>query len=1195
MRLRHPSIPSVLPAIAALALALSACEAPEGPTATAPGAPAPTAPTTAPAEVWPKPMLPVHPLPGELSTGKEDAYDDYRLANPAVYNITAGPGTPVIPSPEFGPQKGLMISYTGSFPDVVAKIVQAANPVTTLYVVHDGNSAKTDFQSKMSQYGVSTAGVQYLNFKNDSIWIRDFGPISVYDADTGKVGLVDPRYYHQRIYDDAIPHKAGQAWGLNTFKMPVAFEGGTFMTDGNGTCFVTQGVLWYNGTSEANIRKYFREYVGCYQLVILNPLDGEGTTHTDMFAKMVDEDTVILGEYTSAQDAGNKALMDQNAAILGGVVLAGGKSVEVVRMPMPSNSNRTVWRTYVNSQLVNGVNMWPVYSDSTTYQAQAAAIWQQVLPDYAHVPIDTKGLIQWSGAIHCILMEVRDGGWSAFQTAPAQICSSSKCYPTSTGGNSGCGSVTVPGACASGQASWCDFGQVQTATCGAGQACGWDPDGGHYGCVDGSACVPSCGGKACGSDGCGGVCGTCAAGQVCSAGQCVSDGSCGDIGSVGCCEGSTLKYCNSQNSLSTQQCQSCGWDSNDGWYDCGYSGSDPTGQNPKACPGACTPQCGGKECGGDGCGGSCGSCGAGETCSSGQCVSTCTPSCAGKQCGDDGCGGSCGSCGSGAVCEAGQCVSNCTPSCAGKECGDNGCGGSCGSCGSGEICDAGQCSTLSSNGCGTVSWEGNCTDGKVTYCDNGQLVSQTCQSGCCGWYPQDQYYWCYSAQYCGYCYNECQAGSKGCSAQGTHAWTCQSPSGDGGCTKRAWTFCAEGCDAATGSCKAPTCTPSCGGKTCGDDGCGGSCGTCAAGQACEAGQCVAECVPACDGKACGSDGCGGSCGACGAGQTCTDAGQCVDTCVPACDGKQCGGDGCGGSCGACGAGQLCSGGQCVSSCQPDCQGKACGADGCGGTCGACPSGLICTDDGACVETCTASCAGKVCGGNGCGGSCGTCGEGEACEGGQCVAACVPACDGKSCGPDGCGGSCGSCPAGESCNDGVCEAGSACGDVTYEGKCEGDTVVWCEGGALQSFDCGAAGDGKVCGFKAGTGYTCVPAASCTPSCAGKACGDDGCGGSCGGCAGGTTCQAGQCVADPVGPDATTGDEDAEVGDDVGPGEGEVKGGGQDDVGPGTPDVTAAAGGGSRPSGCAGGGAGAGGGLLLAAGLALMALARRRRQV
>jgi hypothetical protein len=82
----------------------------------------------------------------------------------------------------------------------------------------------------------------------------------------------------------------------------------------------------------------------------------------------------------------------------------------------------------------------------------------------------------------------------------------------------------------------------------------------NLGCVP-TKCVPSCSGKACGSDGCGGMCGTCAAGQSCNAGG----GSCS--------------------------------------------------------PTKCVPSCSGKACGSDGCGGMCGTCAAGQSCDdTGKCA-----------------------------------------------------------------------------------------------------------------------------------------------------------------------------------------------------------------------------------------------------------------------------------------------------------------------------------------------------------------------------------------------------------------------------------------------------------------------------------------------------------------------------------------------------------------------------------------------
>jgi len=87
----------------------------------------------------------------------------------------------------------------------------------------------------------------------------------------------------------------------------------------------------------------------------------------------------------------------------------------------------------------------------------------------------------------------------------------------------------------------------------------------------GPGCTPSCSGKQCGDDGCGGSCGTCSYGETCTFGVCVT---------------------------------------------------------------SCTPSCSSKQCGDDGCGGSCGTCSYGTTCNSwGQCESTQQPSCTSTYCG----------------------------------------------------------------------------------------------------------------------------------------------------------------------------------------------------------------------------------------------------------------------------------------------------------------------------------------------------------------------------------------------------------------------------------------------------------------------------------------------------------------------------------------------------------------------------------
>jgi hypothetical protein len=229
---------------------------------------------------------------------------------------------------------------------------------------------------------------------------------------------------------------------------------------------------------------------------------------------------------------------------------------------------------------------------------------------------------------HCVAPDSCGGG-----IAP-NVCG---CTPDTTAACMGsCGMVTTN--CKT-VVSCChdltDCKPVSCRPCTVANQCGdacVPADGGP--CTDGSGragsckggqcvCTPSCGGKQCGADGCGGMCGSCPAGTSCDgSGQCVCTPSCGG--------------------------RQCGGDGCGG--SCGSCGDGTSCNGSGQC--VCTPKCGGKQCGPDGCGGFCGSCDSGFNCSgSGQCV--CTPNCNGKQCGDDGCGGSCGSCATG--CTANGC------------------------------------------------------------------------------------------------------------------------------------------------------------------------------------------------------------------------------------------------------------------------------------------------------------------------------------------------------------------------------------------------------------------------------------------------------------------------------------------------------------------------------------------------------------
>ena len=626
-------------------------------------------------------------------------------------------------------------------------------------------------------------------------------------------------------------------------------------------------------------------------------------------------------------------------------------------------------------------------------------------------------------------------------------------------------------ACPSGQV--CQEGLCVTAPSGSDA----DAVGGEIHVPEGDVvCAPSCVGRQCGDNGCGGTCGGCNAGESCSVlGLCVPEG--------------------------------------------------------------CVPSCANRNCGSDGCGDVCGTCEPGSTCSAAQRCEPdgCQPQCAGRRCGPDSCGAVCGSCGGGETCDnaTGQCIAGeCgdgTPLIEGALLTDvtdvgftqvtvtmshkqdvdpweDGCltnvtvelgrrwgctlylvaGGATTVNGGLRLTELrfqadSQCPGFSDDREGVFTDADDLLDAELI---PGVLSvpDENAPESCFGttievrlsgeiWDPTQQRLLTLTGSTLRITGEFTSLGSVTtpcpCQAQcdGRNCGADDCGGSCGTCGDNAY------CDTDNGTC---VCVPECDGRDCGPDGCGGSCGACDPGDECSAAG-ICACVRSCNGRQCGDDGCGGSCGTCAAGLRCDD-GECV--CVPDCDGRDCGDNGCGGSCGTCDAGVPCSATG-ICGCEPDCGTRRCGGDGCGGSCGSCAYGWTCETNGQCgcgdltymgccdgstalwcnsngdmqsascadgcgwrdsqvgyycggsgpdpsgqlaldcgFEDCEPQCGGASCGPNGCGGTCGTCDADERCQDRQCVA-CVPQCGDRECGPNGCSGICGTCPADETCSDGQC--------------------------------------------------------------------------------------------------------------------------------------------------------------------------------
>ena len=85
--------------------------------------------------------------------------------------------------------------------------------------------------------------------------------------------------------------------------------------------------------------------------------------------------------------------------------------------------------TYANSTLLNGLNLWPVYSNPewSSSRDEAASAWAEALPMYQHVEILADDVAQSSGAIHCISRTIPN--LAIEKWVPDGVCLEGVCTP----------------------------------------------------------------------------------------------------------------------------------------------------------------------------------------------------------------------------------------------------------------------------------------------------------------------------------------------------------------------------------------------------------------------------------------------------------------------------------------------------------------------------------------------------------------------------------------------------------------------------------------------------------------------------------------------------------------------------------------------------------------------------------------------
>jgi MYXO-CTERM domain-containing protein len=519
-----------------------------------------------------------------------DIYDDFRKLNIGDFYITKPPQTAGIRVPaEYEPSQAYLLNWatfsTADWNALFGAIVKGAWGIVPVLMIHTDAAHRTWIEQQIQGLGIPAAQlgdptkIIWWQHETDAIWARDYGPVSIVTtppSGTGTLSFVDFRYYHARPHDDQTPASLAKDWGVNDFRADLDFEGGNFMSTSDGLCGATKGVLYYNlALTQSAIEQIFAQYLGCKKTIFPATMKGGVIAHIDMFSKFASDTVVMVGEYTTAQDPTNKAILDANATLYAATTNGKGQSMTVVRIPMPGHVGLlglNVWRTYTNSlALSNGtqkVLLIPTYADETTYESAAMAAYATAFPGWTLIKIDSMVIIPGQGAIHCITMQIPQGSRAKMESDPPDLCgtTTSDCTPEI------CGNITPTGCCAGQILKYCTKGALKYTECSSTPQCGWDGAKGYYSC--GTAGGPDPSGKQARSC------------DVLTDAALPDTGGCGKLTIEGCCDGQTLQFC--QNGvLRSQDCSgtpSCGWSPIVGAYQCGTSGgAELTGKFPKVC------------------------------------------------------------------------------------------------------------------------------------------------------------------------------------------------------------------------------------------------------------------------------------------------------------------------------------------------------------------------------------------------------------------------------------------------------------------------------------------------------------------------------------------------------------------------------------------------------------------------------------
>ncbi len=310
------------------------------------------------------------------------------------------------------------------------QLCDAIQPECTVWIRINKAKDSLSIKNFMAKEGKPLYNYKFIVALGDDWWTRDYGPMAFYYGKDDSIGFTDMKYYSGRNNDNKFPQQLATKMGYKNYVTSLNSEGGNLMTDGFGTMFYstmvdTQNTIDPNHTplwSIPQMRDTISNVLACPKLVSLKSLECDGGTgHIDMYVKLLDEQTILIGTYNDEITASDKKIIDANKKYLDTLKSTYNRPYRIISIEMPTDddgiySNTTCdmldqdARTFINGITVNKSFIYPSYYNGLTGNAaqnnKMNAFLKQIMPGYKIIPIDSRIITPGGGAIHCITMQI---------------------------------------------------------------------------------------------------------------------------------------------------------------------------------------------------------------------------------------------------------------------------------------------------------------------------------------------------------------------------------------------------------------------------------------------------------------------------------------------------------------------------------------------------------------------------------------------------------------------------------------------------------------------------------------------------------------------------------------------------------------------------------------------------------------------